>query len=76
MRGFHDLLREKPSFLSMLLGWSSISITSLMMTQKTTTRTSKHRIQAVLILKVLKIALVVSVHKIFLALKVLKSLLT
>jgi len=29
--GFHDFLREKPSPLFMLLGWSSISITSLMM---------------------------------------------
>jgi hypothetical protein len=30
MRGFHDLLREKPSSLLMLLGWSSISVTSVM----------------------------------------------
>jgi len=30
MRGLHDLLREKPS-LFMLLGWSAISIASLLM---------------------------------------------
>jgi hypothetical protein len=30
MRGFHDLLREKPSSLFMLLGWNSIYIASLM----------------------------------------------
>jgi hypothetical protein len=30
-RGFHDLLRQKPSSLFILLGWSSISIASLMM---------------------------------------------
>jgi hypothetical protein len=29
IRGFHDLLREKPSSL-LMLGWSSISIASLM----------------------------------------------
>jgi hypothetical protein len=29
MRGFHDLLREKLSSLFKLLGWSSISITPL-----------------------------------------------
>jgi hypothetical protein len=31
MRGFHDLLKQKPSSLFILLGWSSISIASLMM---------------------------------------------
>jgi hypothetical protein len=29
MGGFHDTLREKPSSLLMLFGWSSISISSL-----------------------------------------------
>jgi hypothetical protein len=28
--GIHDLLRQKPSSLFILLGWSSISVTSLM----------------------------------------------
>jgi hypothetical protein len=27
MKGFHDLLRQKPSSLLMLLGWGSISVT-------------------------------------------------
>jgi hypothetical protein len=31
MRGFHDLLRQKPYSLFILLGWSSISVTSPMM---------------------------------------------
>jgi hypothetical protein len=31
MRGLHDLLRQKPSSLFMLMGWSSISTASLMM---------------------------------------------
>jgi hypothetical protein len=31
MRGFYDLLRQKPSSLFISLGWSSISIASLMM---------------------------------------------
>jgi hypothetical protein len=31
MRGFHDLLKQKPSSLFILLGWSSISIVSLIM---------------------------------------------
>jgi hypothetical protein len=31
MRGFHDLLRQKPFSLFILLGWSSILIASLMM---------------------------------------------
>jgi hypothetical protein len=31
MRGFHDLLGQKPFYLLVLLGWSSISIASLMM---------------------------------------------
>jgi hypothetical protein len=31
MRGFHDLLRQNPTSLFMLLGWSSISMASLMM---------------------------------------------
>jgi hypothetical protein len=31
VRGFHDLLKQKPSSLFILLGWSSISVTSLMM---------------------------------------------
>jgi hypothetical protein len=30
-RGFHDLLRQKPTSLYLLLGWSSISIASLTM---------------------------------------------
>jgi hypothetical protein len=30
-KAYHDLLREKPSSLFVLLGWSSISIASLMM---------------------------------------------
>jgi hypothetical protein len=29
MKDFHDLLRKKPSSLSMLLGWSSVSFTTL-----------------------------------------------
>jgi hypothetical protein len=28
MRGFHDLLREKPSSLFILFGWNSVSIAS------------------------------------------------
>jgi hypothetical protein len=31
IRGFHDLLRQKPSSLFILYGWSSISMASLMM---------------------------------------------
>jgi hypothetical protein len=31
MRGFHDLLRQKPISLFMLLGWCSISVASLTM---------------------------------------------
>jgi hypothetical protein len=31
MRGFHDLLRQKPSSLFMLMGWSSVSVAGLMM---------------------------------------------
>jgi hypothetical protein len=31
MRGFHDLLRQKPSFLFTLLGWSSFRTASLKM---------------------------------------------
>jgi hypothetical protein len=30
MRGYHDLLRQKPSSMFVLLGWSSISVASLM----------------------------------------------
>jgi hypothetical protein len=30
-RGFHDLLRQKPISLFILLGWSSISMASLTM---------------------------------------------
>jgi hypothetical protein len=30
MRGFHDLFRQKPSSLFILLGWSSIPVASLM----------------------------------------------
>jgi hypothetical protein len=30
MRGFHNLLRQKPSSLFILLGWSSVSLVSLM----------------------------------------------
>jgi hypothetical protein len=31
MRGFHDLIKQKPSSLFITLGWSSISVSSLMM---------------------------------------------
>jgi hypothetical protein len=29
IRGFHDLLRQKPAYLFILLGWSSVSMASL-----------------------------------------------